>query len=74
MQTNSLDLSNIPTHGLIKAANLPLAQTLAYARATWKINRELDSRQPHFEPEYDSEGRIITSELMGYSEGVEIWS
>lgn len=66
--------SNIPTDMLVHQAN--------HIRLEWgvfwylrDIEWELESRIPVFEKEYDSEGNLIISEVMGYTnEGEEIWS
>lgn len=37
--------------------------------------KELESRIPHIPPEYDSEGNLIISEVMRYTEeGEAIWT
>jgi len=40
-----------------------------------KLEGELESRQPKPQTEYDSEGNLIISEVMGYTEdGEAIWT
>lgn len=66
-------LSNYPNHWLIYWINE--AKKLNIFNLTIDMyERELESRQPEPREEYDSEGNLIVSEVMGYVEGVEIWS
>lgn len=71
-----MSLSNYPDHVLIRNANKwshPIADRKAIDN---NIDRELESRQPPAEYfEYDSNGNVIVSEVIGHTkDGEEIWS
>lgn len=73
-------LSNWPDWMLIRKSN-KLEQGHSFLVSNANIvfdvyfeDQELESRIPHFEPEYDSNGQPIIEEVIGYDEGGEIWS
>ena len=70
-----MSLSHIPDFKLIEIINhLYQLENLLFLNELEAMEQELESRIPHFEPEYDSEGNVIVSEVIGYNEGNEIWT
>lgn len=68
-----MSLLSMLTIDLIRELNEPIE----FGKHLWGIcllERELESRQPEPQEEYDSEGNLITGEVMGYVKGVEIWT
>lgn len=68
-------LNHQPDHLLIKQANL-IDKMAGRKNSTVvkMIDAELDSRQPFFEVEYDSDGQPIIDWQMGWDEDREVWT